>query len=175
MIIVMRFRGSRRGRSFGMRPVIQSFKMIVNQAPASVAAATNFIMQISIGEDSAAAGQTSAVDTGVPTGSIIKYIDIRIGVMNIVENPAFAHVAIQYRPTGDPTVVPNVVGGNPSRNHILLQDLFTVGQNQNVNRIYRFKIPKSMQRVREGDRWQISIICNQAMNIAGQFIYKFYR
>ncbi len=172
---VPRFRSFRGSRRPTMRPVIQSYKKVINHAPASLAAGVRNTLVASTGVDGVAAGQTSATDTNVPTGSIIKYIEFQISLNNIVENPAFAHVTIQLKHSGQTTLDPDVVGGNSLRNNIYHQDLFAVAQNQNVNRTYKFKVPKRVQRIRETDIWQIAIKCNQASSQVGQFIYKFYR
>ncbi len=158
-----------------MRPVIQSFKKIINEAPAGLAANANNVLDIATGVDSVAAGQTTAVDTNVPTGSVIKYIDIRIALQNLVNVAAFAHVALWLKRTGQGSLNPNTLGGNPLRNQVFLQDFFCIGQNQNVNRTYKFKVPKTFQRVRDGSVWQIIIRGDQVNTQGAQFIYKFYR
>ncbi len=175
IITNMRRQGFRTRRSTRMAPVIQSYKKVINHAPASIAAASNNILEASTGEENAVVGQTSPVDVDVPTGAVIKYIEFQISLNNIVENPAFAHVLIMQKLSGQGNLSPNVVGGNPLRNQVFHQDLFAVAANQNVNRVYKFKVPKKFQRVREGATWQLIMQCNQAVSMAGQFIYKFYR
>lgn len=169
-----RFRRSGR-RSSRLGSVIQSYKKVLNHAPASVAAATQSNKSISTGVDSVAAGQTSVTDAQVPTGSIIKFVEIQLSVQNLVNVAAFGHVAIQLLHSGQGQVAPNASGGSAQRNQVFHLDMFSVGQNQNVNRKYRFKIPPKFQRVREGDTWQISFTCDQIRTEAYQMIYKFYR
>lgn len=165
----------RRGRRRTVRAPVQSFKKVINIAPASVGAAANNVTVIATGVDSVAAGQTSAIDSNVPTGSIIKYIEVHFNAQNLVNVAAFMHIAFQYLENGQSVVSPNVVGGSPQRNQVLRQDMFSVGQNQNVNRVYRFMIPKKFQRVREGRSWRFVSQCDQISTQVTQCIYKFYR
>lgn len=147
----------------------------MNDAPASRTAATNQIFAVVTGVDNATVGQSTAVDSNVPTGAIVKYIEFQLAMQNLVNVAAFAHVTIQYKLANQNNVSPNVVGGNPQRNQVLHQDLFCIGQNQNVNRTYKFKIPKKFQRVREGMIWQLVWQGDQIHTAAAQAIYKFYR
>ncbi len=175
MIIMRRFhsfRGSRRGNG---RPIVQSFKMVVNDAPASVAAGVNNIHTASAGTENAVVGQATTTSTQVPTGAVIKYIEWQLAIQNLVNVAAFAHVAIQQRLSGQGNITPNVVGGNPLRSQVFHQELFCVGQNQNVNRVFKFKVPKSFQRVKDGAIWQLVINVDQVSTQVGQTIYKFYR
>ncbi len=165
----------RSGRRSGMRPVIQSYKKVINEAPASTAAGINRQFIAATGVDSVAAGQTSAIDNQVPTGSIIKYILFELTVGNSTLANVFAHVAIQYLLTGQGNVSPNIVGGSGQRNQVLHQDMFAVQQSQNTNRQYKFKIPKKFQRLREGMSWRLILQADLLTSSAGQIIYKFYR
>lgn len=166
-------RGGRRGR--GLATVVQSFKKVINVAPASVAAGANNLNTFIIGTDSTAAGQTSAIDGAVPTGSIVKYVTIQLASQNLVNVASFQHVALQFLRSGQVNVSPNVVGGNPQRNQVIMQDMYCVGQNQNVNRTYRVKIPKRFQRIQEGTIWRCITQCDTISTQATQIIYKFYR
>ncbi len=149
--------------------------MVVNEAPASLAANTNRVMEIATGVDSKAAGQTTTIDTDVPTGSVLKYIDIRFSISNLVLVAMFCHLLVWQKRTGQGSINPNAVGGNPLRNQVFHQDMFMVGQNQNTNRTIRFKIPKQFQRVRDGSEWQLVVRAHQTNNNAAQFVYKYYR
>ncbi len=168
-------RGSRGSRSRGMQAVIQSYKKVINHAPASSAAGVDRIFAATNGQDNVTVGQTSAIDFSVPTGAIVKYIEWQVGLINIVSNPAFAHVIIQLKHSGQANLSPDVIGGDPLRNNVYHQDCFSVGADQNTNRKYKFKVPKRVQRVREGDVWQVIVSVNQAYNSVCQVIYKFYR
>lgn len=169
-----RGRYSRRsGRSLGS--VIQSYKKVINHAPASITAGTSTNYATSLGTDSVAAGQTSAIDTAVPTGAVIKAIEFQYAIQNLVNVAAFAWLVIQRTDNGQTRIAPDVVGGNPQRNQVLHQELFSVGQNQNVNRKILLKIPSKFQRVKEGSQWTMSVKCDQVHTAAAQIIYKFYR
>lgn len=167
-----------RRRSYSRRMVsapIQSFKKVINHAPASRVASTTINMEIANGVDSVAAGQTSAIDVNVPTGSVIKYIDIQYSAQNLVNVAAFLWTSIIQLRSGQGNVAPNVVGGDPQRNQVHHQDFRCIGQNQNVNVRIRFKIPKRFQRVRDGDKWRFLSLGDQVHTSAAQIIYKFYR
>lgn len=165
----------RRTRSSRTSAPVQSFKKILNFAPASHAAATTINRVLVTGVDSVAAGQTSPTDSQVPTGSVIKQIEIQFAAQNLVNIAAFLHVCIQHLRTGQAALAPNVIGGNAQRNQVFYQDLKSVGQNQNVNMKLRFKIPKKFGRVREGDTWNFTHLTDQIVTDAVQVIYKFYR
>lgn len=158
-----------------MRPVIQSFKKVINHAPASITAGTNTQYTVSNGVDSVAAGQTSAIDFNVPTGALIKYIEFQYVAQNLVNIANFVSVAIQQTRTGQSAVAPLGVGGSAQRNQVFHQDYLCVGLNQNVNRTYKFKVPKRFQRVREGDQWKMSVNNSAIITGACQIVYKFYR
>lgn len=163
-----------RRRSMGPRQVIQSFKKVLNFAPASTGAGSKNVV-LSIGQDSVAAGQTSATDNGVPTGAIIKYFEIQLAYSQIVGGSVFVHYSIQQLRSGQSAILSNVVGGSPQRNQVFLQGMASIGINQNWNRSIKFKIPRKFQRVREGDLWLIEITNSNTLVMAEQVIYKFYR
>ncbi len=162
-------------RSRAPRPIINSFKKVINIAPTSQSSGSTIITTMSLGEDSIAGGQTSAIDPGVPTGSIIKYFEIQYACMNLVQISLYMHIAIQHLRATQLKVTPNVVGGNPQRNQVFYQKLHVMGQSQNNNFTFRFKIPKKYQRVREGDTWLFTRIADQVYSDCVQIIYKFYR
>ncbi len=172
----MRFRGYRGSRrhSTGIRQVIQSFKKVINFAPASFTTGSSNLFLTS-GKDSIAAGQTSALDVDVPTGSVIRYIEIQFSLGNLAAAAAFIHVAIQKTHGSQTAVVANVVGGNPQRNQVFHQALYQVGESQSNSRVFRFKIPKREQRVREGDSWIMNWNTSETVSMSAQVIYKFYR
>ncbi len=163
------------GRRSSPRAVVQSFKKVINEAPASTAAGANRVMVLATGVDSVAAGQTGPTDVQVPTGSVIKYMEILLTVGNSTLANVFAHVAIQYILSTQANISPNVIGGSNQRNQVLHQDMFAVQQSQNTNRKYKFKIPKKFQRLREGMSWRLVLQADLLTSAAGQIIYKFYR
>ncbi len=158
-----------------MRPVVQSMKYVVNYAEASRSASTNVSFTASTGKDLISAGQGSAVGRDVPTGSIIKYIEFQYVAVNLVAVALFIHSAIQLTRSSQAVIDPRVVGGDDQRNQVFHQDLFSCGKEQNVNRVYKFRVPKSFQRVREGDNWTLVTNGSQIHTSACQIIYKYYR
>ncbi len=167
------YRGSRR-RSGGIRAVIQSYKKVINFAPASFGAGFNSQF-IATGVDSVAAGQTGATDVNVPTGSIIKYFEVQFCVSNSVATACYVNCSVQYALSGQGFVNPDSVGGAGQRNQVLHQDLFTVGNQQNSTHKFKFKVPKKFQRLREGMSWALTWSNNVTVNNKTQIIYKFYR
>ncbi len=158
-----------------MRAVIQSYKKVLNDAPASRTASTNISLNLAKGQDSIAAGQTGPIDPDVPTGCVIKYFEIQWAYANPTAGVIFLHTTIQKLNSGQGPIAPNVVGGNPQRNQVFHQSMRAISLNQNGNAVFRFKVPKKFQRMREGDVWQFNRIGNSAFSDALQVIYKFYR
>ncbi len=174
MNIVRHFRSSRGTRRRSMS-VVQSFKKIINTAPASVAASTAVNFVASTGQDSVAAGQTSAVDTNVPTGSVIKFIEWQFSIQNLVNVAAYCWIILVRLDSGQTAPSPQTVGGSPVRNQVHRQLFFTVGQNQNVNRTIRFPVPAKYQRVKEASTWRLRVESDQVSSMGCQTIYKFLR
>ncbi len=169
----MRRRSFRRTRSLGT--VVQSFKKVLDFAGASRAAAAKIDFILVTGDETVVAGQTAPTDSKVPTGSVVKYIEIHYAVSNLVNVTVKQDICIQYTRSGQTSINPNAVGGNPQRNQVLYQRMFFVGTNQNNNPIYRFKIPSKFQRVREGDSWIFTTVGDVVHSNAMKAIYKFYR
>ncbi len=167
-------RGSRGSRRGGMRPSIQSFKKVINIAPGSVTAGTR-IESISLGIDSVAAGQTTALDVNVPTGAKIKYILIQHALGSISGATPIIHVSIQGLHAGQSVVGPDVVGGDDQRNQVFYQDCYGATSASNSNHRIKFKVPPRFQRVRAGDTWSYVWKTNGTVTSAVQIIYKFYR
>ncbi len=167
-------RFNRRRRS-SIKTVIQSFKKVINVAPTSRLAATTIGDNITVGTDSVAAGQTGPTDAAVPTGSVLKFIEIQFTVGNLVLVNDFVHWALGLYHSGQTPPSPIVIGGSPLRNQIHRQGMFTVGQQQNSTHVIKFKIPPRFQRVREGDFWQFTRNYSAVSTDALQIIYKFYR
>ncbi len=164
----------RRGRrGLAIRPV-QSFKNVVDIAPTSNIANTKVDYEITEGED-VAAGQATSASITVPTGSTIKSILVNFATQNLVNVAAFMWVTIQRVHTQQTTLPPRLVGSSSRRNQVFFQRLISLGTNQNQLLYFRFRIPRGMQRVREGDKWILSFESDQIHQSAAQFIYKFYR
>ncbi len=165
---------NRRRRSLGINP-IQSFKKVLNFAPTSRAAAATIVQVLVQGVDSTAAGQTAPTDPLVPTGSIVKYIEIQFAYTNLVLISLFFHISIQHLRSGQASVSPLLVGGDPQRNQVHWQMLRSLGQTQNGNFVIKFKVPSQFQRVRDGDKWDLVFNGSAVYTQATQVIYKFYR
>ncbi len=161
-------------RSYGPRPVIKSYKKVLNFAPVSRGAAANFEHEMVLGVDSLSPGQGSVTDGTVSTGSNLKFIEIQYSAVNLAAASCFINISIQLLHSGQSIVSPIIVGGNAQRNqvHHLLQ--FSMGQGQNSNHIFKFKIPRRFQRVREGDSWNFVTRGTANFTEDLMIIYKFY-
>ncbi len=165
-------RGSRgfRRRS-GPRPVVRTYKKIINFAPASYAAGFNNQVFLT-GVDSVAIGQTSVTDGNCPTGSKMKYVEVQFCVSNVVSVATYVNCTLQYKLAGQSFVSPDTQGGDPQRNQTLHMDLFSVGSNQNSTHKFKFKIPGKFQRIRDGMQWSLTWSNNNTVNNKTQIIYK---
>ncbi len=156
----------------GMQP-IQSYKQISVDGPASRAAATNINHTFLSGVDNYS-GPTVNNDE-VPTGCSVMSVLLMLTFTNLVEISSLLHLNIQCRRNGTGAITPGVVGGNPERNTVIYTQMVFLGKNQNNNFMFRVKIPKIYQRIREGDNWQIRYRADTVFASATQVIYKFYR
>jgi len=163
------------GRRNGMRPVIQSFKKVLDFAPASRTVTTTHQFNLVVGVDSVAAGQTTVSDANVPTGAMVKFIEVQYAISQLVSQAAYFWTTIQIRHAGQSVVSGRTVGGNAQRNQVFHQTHIVIGKDQNSNHVYKWKVPKGQQRVREGDTWQFTIESDVVHNSSIQAIYKFYR
>lgn len=133
---------------------------------------TEFLIQ---GVDSVAVGQTSPTDANVPTGAIVKYIEVQFSAHNVTAGPLFLNCTIQYKLDAQSFKDPDLIGGDRQRNQVMHMDLFSVGQHQNSTHKFKFKVPKGFQRVREGMNWGLVWNNSASVNRKVQVIYKFYR
>ncbi len=157
-----------------MKPVIQSYKKVLNFGPSSVAATTT-VQTLVLGENSVAAGQTGPTDAAVPTGSMVKFIEIQHAMINIGETAPIIHASIQHLHADQSIVAPDGVGTSDKRNQVHFQALYGSSADSNTNHIIRFKIPPRFQRVRDGSSWQYIWKNSNTVTSATQVIYKFYR
>ncbi len=157
----------------GARPVIQSYKQITVDGPASRAAATNIAHDIVVGVDNYS-GPT-ALNNEVPTGAVVKFVNIFASFSNLVLVSGLLHFNIQCRRAGILGATPGAIGGSNLRNTIIHTEMKFIGQNQNTNIRLRIKIPPIFQRIREGDVWRIVYRVDAVFASATQAIYKFYR
>jgi len=165
-------RNTNRRRTSGMNP-IQSYKQVSVDGPASRAAATNIIHSYLAGVDNYA-GPTAA-NSEVPTGARVMSVLVMATFSNLVGISALLHFDLQCHRANTPIVVPGVQGGNPERNTVIHTRMFFIGQNQNTSLMFRVKIPRIYQRIREGDSFNIVYRCDAIFTSATQVIYKFYR
>ncbi len=156
-----------------MTPVIQSYKQVSVDGPASRAAATNIAHAFVIGVDNYTG--PSATNNEVPTGAKISSVTILASFTNLVAISALLHFNIQLLRTGMTGITPGSVGGNANRNVVIHTDMKFIGKEQNTNIRLRIKIPPMFQRIREGDAWQLMYRCDAVFASATQAIYKFYR
>ncbi len=172
IIIMRRFRGFRGiPRRGGMRPMIKTYKKVLNFAEASFAPG-NRAEQIAIGVDGVAVRQLNATDGAVPTGSRLKFFEVQFVVANLQAQPIFVNCSLQYLLANQNHVDPDLVGGNPQRNQVLHQDLYSVGEGQNSTHKFKFKIPSKFQRIREGMSWELVWSNNNTVTKEHQIIYK---
>ncbi len=168
------FRGFQGSRSRSTpRPVLNSYKKVLKFAPASFAAGFNNMFLIQ-GLDGITPKQTSSTDGQVPTGAVVKFIEVQFAVNNAVSTPVFVNCTLQYNDSTQVMQDPDTIGGNAQRNQCLHMDLFSVGQNQNSTHKFKFKIPKKFQRIRDGRDWALTWSNSNSVNVAMQAIYKFY-
>ncbi len=153
----------------------QSYKKVINHAPTARAAASAISHAIVVGTDSVAAGQTGPTDTAVPTGSVIKWLEIQYAYTNLVAVSLFHHSILQLARSQQANIDPLVVGGNNARNTVVHQELRSLGKEQNGTIKLKIRIPKIYQRIREGDFWTFITNGSAVYTDAVQVIYKFYR
>ncbi len=166
-------RYSRRRRSFTARPIVQSFKQISVDGPASRSAATNILHTAAVGVDNYA-GPT-ANNNEVPTGAKIFNIIVFLSLGSIVSPATVVHFTFQCLRSGQGQVVPGVQGGNPQRNQVIHTEQFFVTAQQSINRTLLVKVPKQYQRIREGDILQLVYRGDTTFTSITQVLYKFYR
>jgi len=167
----------RRGRSRGSRSStmnpIQSFKQISVDGPASRAAGTDIVHSYAFGVDNYTG--PGANNNEIPTGAKVSSVTIMAAFTNLVSVSALVHFQLECLRSGQSGPTPGAVGGNPERNNVIHTRMFFIGQNQNTNLMFRVKIPRIFQRVREGDIWTITYRCDAVFASATQAIYKFFR
>ncbi len=152
-------------------PLRKTYKKVLNFAGESHAASAKIDRFMAVGVDSIAIGQTGPTDANVPTGSRITSILIKLAASNVISIQSFMHITVQHLHSGQGTISPLVVGGNPQRNQVHHQDLRNMSVQSNFNYSYLFRIPKKYQRMREGDSWSFTYACDQIWTDVSQIIY----
>ncbi len=94
-------------------------------------------------------------------------------ITNAVNQTAYINCLLQYNVAGQTVLDPDLVGGNPQRNQVMHQELFSVGFNQNSTHKFKLKIPKKYWRMREGMAWNLVWSNSNTVNRRLQIIYKF--
>ncbi len=161
-----------RGRRASLNP-IQSYKQVSVDGPASRAAATTIVHTILGGTDDYS-GPTGS-NSEVPTGAKVMRLLIFAAFTNLVSVSSLLHFNLVCLRSGMTPPTPGAVGGNPTRNTVLMTQMKFLGKDQNSNFMWSVKIPNIYQRIREGDLWQIIYRADAVFASATQVIYKFYR
>lgn len=152
---------------------IQSYKQQSVDGPASRSAATNINHEFIKGVDNYT-GPTAG-NNEVPTGATVSSVTILLCFTNLVSVSALLHFTIQLLRSGQSQIEPGAIGGSSQRNQNYFTMMKFLGQNQNSNFILNFKIPKGVQRIREGDKWRLVYRADAVFASATQVIYKYYR
>ncbi len=129
-------------------------------------------VSFAVGIDGIAIGQTTPTDGNVPTGSRIDYVEVQFACVNLAAAAAFITPSLQYTKAGQIFIDPRVVGGDALRNQVLHQTCLAAGEGQNVNRVFKFKIPKKFQRLVEGMSWSFTWANSAAVTATIVVIYK---
>ncbi len=171
----MRFRSYRGSRRKSIpRSTTRSSKYIVVVGPASEAAGLS-AHTIMIGTDNATLGQTTVTDTAVPVGAKVSQIEIFMPKVNLGAGTAnFTHWTIQRTLSGQSVINPITAGGSPLRKNIMLTGVIGMGEGQNNSTHIKFKIPAKMQRIGDGDIWNIVNNNLAAVSTVYYFIYKIF-
>ncbi len=150
---------------------MRSYKKQINHTIVSSALLT--ANAICSGVDSLALGQTTITDANVPTGSKVRGFLIQLSITNPGTTSVEWGANLQYIVSGQASNVnPLAVGGDPQRNQVLKSWHGIISQDSMTNINQYVKIPKFLQRVKEGMIWRIAINSSAAREQAIQIIYK---
>ncbi len=169
----MVYRRNRRRFRPALRPIIQSYKQVTVDGPASRAAATTIFHNLVVGTDNYTG--PSAANNEVPTGAKVFGILILASFTNLVSVSALLHFNVFCNRSGGIFPIPGAVGGDANRNKIIYTDMKFLSKDQNNNVRLFIKIPRIYQRIREGDSITIMYQVDAVFASATQAIYKFYR
>ncbi len=166
------FRGSRR-RSIP-RSTIRSAKYIVVSGPVSESAGL-IAVTMANGTDNATLGQTGPTDVAVPVGAKIASFDIWMPKVNLGSGTArFTHWTIQRTLSGQAVINPITASGSPLRKNIMLSGVIGMGAGQNGQIHIKFKVPPKMQRIGDGDIWNIVSDNSGVVSATYYIIYKVF-
>jgi len=133
----------------------RTYKKDLMVIEASRAADTNITQNIVIGKQSQNMEQLSQNDPDVPVGSRVTRVLIIYQVGNLVNSVIGVNWCLQLRRSGQGFINPRDIGTSDLRNTVIKSGFLFVGQNQNTGFVKSIKIPKMMQRVRQGDTWTL--------------------
>ncbi len=171
-----RFRSYRGSRRRGLpRSTVRSVKYIVDQAGSSEAAGLTAVT-ICKGVDNATLGQTGPTDIDVPTGAKIAKIELWMPKVNLGAGTAnFITWTIQRTNTGQAVVSPNVMGGNPLRQNVMLTGVIGLGAGQNNQLHVTYKVPPKFQRITDSQVWSVVNDNGLAVSTIYKFMYKVFQ
>ncbi len=153
----------------------RSVKYQVTQAGASEAAGIQAVTMFK-GKDEETLGQTGPADSDVPTGSIVPQVEIFMPKVNLGSGTAnFITWSIQRTRTGQAVVDPIIQAGNPLRNNVMLTGKLGLGAGQNNQLHVKYRLPKKMQRIADGDVWNIVNNNGLAVSTEYMFIFKVFQ
>jgi len=172
---VRHFRGSRGSRSRSIpRSTIRTSKYIVVSGPTTEGAGL-IAVTMAVGTDNATLGQTSVTDTAVPVGSKIAKFEIFMPKVNLGAGTAnFINWSLQRTLSGQAITNPVSAGGSPLRKNILLTGLVGLGAGQNNQLHISYKVPPKMQRIGDGDVWNLVNSNGLAVSSMYYIIYKVF-
>ncbi len=153
---------------------IQSYKAVINNT-FSTAAASQAVDNVSSGVDN-----YSGATKEVPTGAVIKALRVNIQGINSSASVGAVHFYVALVRGGQTAASfpdADTVGLSNVRNQIFHQEMqiFGTSDGKSVGMNRLIKIPKHMQRVREGDKFYLMFLSSVAILWYFQVIYKFYR
>jgi len=131
----------------------RTYKKDIMIIEASRTADLNITNEVVVGKESQFMEQTNIADPDVPVGSRVTRVLIMWQVGNLVNSIIGVNWALQLRRSGQGVINPRDIGQSDLRNTVIRSGYVMVGQNQNTGFVKSFKIPKMMQRVRQGDQW----------------------
>ncbi len=167
-------RGSRRGSSYP-RSMVRSVKYIVNIGGASEGSGVQ-VQTIAAGKDNTTLGQVDTFDTEVPVGSRITKLLLMCPKVNLGSSTAnFICWTLQKIRVGQTVQDPLLAGGKAQRQNIHLTGMLGLGAGQNNSLIIKFNIPKGLQRMGDGEGWQLVTNNGLAVSTQYQFIYKVWQ
>jgi len=126
------------------------------------------------GVDNATLGQSGPTDVDIPTGCKIKQFNIMSCWGSITGVSTFIHWSIQHLKSGQTSLDPTTVGGQPTRNMVMMQGMICAGDKQNATIDIKYKIPKKFWRLADGDQWIFVTKASTNLDVVKQIIFKVF-